>query len=352
MKLTVVGAGALGSLLGGLIKFHEPGLDVLLIGRGAHGSALRERGELRLLGRWGERRVAIRFSDNLADAAGSDVVLFTVKSQATEETIRSLSPHLGSATLVSIQNGINGRLLAPYAPPDRLVIGMFAGNVAVVEPGVVSVQLPGITLVGPPAPGPLTPAVLQAADLLTRTGMRVHAHPNTLGAQYNKLAINALGCGSVLSRSNIITEGILCRPWRRAVGGPILKECLMVFGKAGIHLTPVPGVPDIGSFRFLLFLFGVPIVGDIGGWIMRFFFNQKPIQFSLQLDLERRKATEVQFINGEIVRLARELGLEAPRNARALELVQELEKRGDGTFFTRDEVLRRFQELRAPVRNP
>jgi 2-dehydropantoate 2-reductase len=347
MKVSVVGAGALGSLLGGLLKHYEPDLDVLLIGRGPHGAVLRQRGTLRLLGRWGEFKVPIRFSENLADAAGSDVILFTVKSHATEETIRTLAPHVGNATVVSIQNGINGRLLAPYVTSDRLVIGMFAGNVALTEPGTVSVQLAGVTLLGPPARGPLTPAVRQSAALLERTGMRVHAQSNTLGAQYNKLAVNALGYAAVLSRSNFITEGLLSRAWRRALGGPILKECLTVFGKAGIRMAPVPGVPDISSFRFFLFLFGVPIVGDIGGWIMRFFFNQKPIIFSLQRDLERRKPTEIEFINGEVVRLARELGLEAPRNARVVELVHELEQRGDGSFFSRDAVIHRFQMLKS-----
>lgn len=347
MKVSVVGAGALGSLLGGLLKHHEPDLDVLLIGRGPHGAALRECGKLRLLGRWGEREVPVRFSDAPAAAADSDVILFTVKSHATEETIRALAPHVGNATLVSVQNGINGRILAQFVALEQLVIGMYAGNVAITEPGTVSVQLDGVTLLGPPARGPLTPAVRQATALLERTGMRVHAQTNTLGAQYNKLAVNALGYAAVLSRSNFITEGLLSRAWRRALGGPILKECLTVFSKAGIQMAPVPGVPDISSFRFFLFLFGVPVVGDIGGWIMRFFFNQKPIIFSLQRDLERRKPTEIEFINGEVVRLARELGLEAPRNAKVVELVHELEQRGDGSFFTRDEVIRRFQELKS-----
>lgn len=348
MKVSVVGAGALGSLLGGLLKFHEPEIDVLLIGRGAHGAALRERGKLKLLGRWGTREVSVCFSDNVADAAGSDVILFTVKSHATEATIRALAPHIGNATLVSVQNGINGRLLAPHVPAAHLVIGMYAGNVAVIEPGVVSVQLDGIILLGPPQRGPLTAAVRQATALLERTGLRVHALGNTLGAQYNKLAVNALGYASAMSRSNFVTEALLCRPWRRRLAWPILGECLRVFGKAGVRLAGVPGVPDIGSFRFLLLLFSVPIVGDIGGWIMRFFFNRKPILFSLQLDLERRKPTEINFINGEVARLAREVGLEAPHNSRVVELVHELEKRGDGTFFTRDEVLDRFQDVRSP----
>lgn len=345
MKVSVVGAGAIGSLFGGLLKHYAPEIDVLLIGRGPHGSAVRDTGRLILQGFWGEFPTAIRSSSDLADVAGSDYVLFTVKSHATEETIAAIAPNLGQAVLISIQNGINGRILAQHMPPEQLVIGMTATNVAIVAPAVVSLQLTGMTLLGPPTPGRLTPAAKDAAELLSRTGLRVHAYGNTLGAQYNKLAVNALGYAAVLSRSNIITEGVLNRSWRKAVALPILKECMSVFDRAGIRLAPIPGMPDISSFRFLLFLFGVPIVSPIGGFICRFFFNRKPIIFSLQQDLERRKPTEIEFINGEVVRLAQAVGLAAPRNAKVVELVHQLEQRGDASFFSRDEVVRVFQEM-------
>jgi 2-dehydropantoate 2-reductase len=352
MKVSVIGAGALGSLLGGLLQFRAAEHDILLIGRGPHGAALRQRGRLTLVGPWGKREVRVRFSESVADAAGSGIVLFTVKSHATAQALLAFRPYLGDAVLVSIQNGINARLLDHLVPPGQMVAGIYAGNVAVVEPGVVSQQLDGAVLLGPPAPGRLTSAVERAAAVLARTGLRVHAHPNVRGAQYNKLAVNALGYASVLSGSNIVTDGLLCRAWRQSVGGPILAECARVFREAGIALVPIPGVPDVGSFRFLLFLFGVPFVGDIGGLIMRFCFDRKPIIFSLQKDLERQKTTEIDFVNGEIVRVARELGMQAPCNALVVEMVHELEQRGDGSFFSRDEVVRRFHARSQPLAVP
>lgn len=342
-KVSIVGAGALGSLLGGLLTHRAPDLDVLLVGRGTHGEALRRRGQVWLRGPWGEYRVTVRFSDKVADVAGSDLVVFTVKSHATETAIRETAPHLGAAPLVSIQNGINARLLTPHVPARQLIAGMYAGNVAIVEPGVVSQQLDGVILLGPASPGKVTPAATMAAALLRRTGLRVHTHPNVLGAQCNKLAVNVLGYAAAMSRSNFITEGILHGPWRRGVALPLLKECLAVFRKAGIRLAPIPGVTDIDSFRFLLFLFGVPLVGRVGGRILRFIFNRKRIVFSLQLDIERCKPTEIDFINGEIVRQARELDVPTPCNEKVVHMVHELEKRGDGTFFSREEVIERLR---------
>ena len=88
-----------------------------------------------------------------------------------------------------------------------------------------------------------------------------------------------------------------------------------------------------------------PVVGKVVTTGARVLFDRKPIIFSAQQDIERRKTTEVEHVNGEMVRLAETVGWEAPLNAQVVEMVHELERRGDGTFFTRDEVIERFQQL-------
>jgi 2-dehydropantoate 2-reductase len=184
-----------------------------------------------------------------------------------------------------------------------------------------------------------------AVDVLRKSGLHIEAHENVLGVQYNKLAINALGYASCLSASNFITEAILCRPWRRSVAIPILDECLATFHRAGIRLAKIPGVPSASAFRRFLTLLGVPGAGAIVSAVARGRFNRKPIVFSLYQDLLRRKSTEIDFINGEIVRLAREFGGDAPFNAAIVNLVHQLEARGDGTFFSREEVISHCRRL-------
>src|SRR5437764_15340218 len=80
MKVSILGAGAVGSLLGGLIKHHQPDVEMVFIARGKHGEAMRRRGSIRLIGPWGTREVAATTTDKMAHIAGSDVVLLTVKS--------------------------------------------------------------------------------------------------------------------------------------------------------------------------------------------------------------------------------------------------------------------------------
>ncbi|NUQ34051.1 MAG: 2-dehydropantoate 2-reductase [Planctomycetaceae bacterium] len=348
MKVTVLGAGAIGSMFGGLIKHHAAEIDVLLIGRGDHGRAIHDSGEVVLEGPWPARRVAIRCTEDVAQLAGSDVVLLTVKSQATEAAIRAAAPYLGQAALVSIQNGINGPKLLEFVAADRLVLGMTATNMAILKPGNVSLQLDGATLLGTP-PGQQAGASLdQAVTVLRKSGLQVRAHSNIVGAQYNKLAINALGYASCLSASRFILEAVLHPPWRRALAVPLLDECAAVFQAAGVSLEKAPGAPGLHSFRRLLKWLERPLVGPLlDRFGRRVLARRKPIVFSLYQDLLRSKPTEIDSINGEIVRMARQQGRDAPYNALVVDLVHQLQQRGDGTFFSREFVIEQFSSLAA-----
>jgi 2-dehydropantoate 2-reductase len=346
MKVSVLGAGAIGSMFGGLLRHFAPDVEVMLIGRGDHGRVLSQRQAVRLDGPWGTYDVPIRASFDPADVDGSELVFVCVKSQATEEAARSAAPHWSQATVVSIQNGINDRFLEPFVRRENLVMGVTATNFAVSEPGRVSLQLGGATIVGAPGQFPLHGRVTAVAELLQRIrcpDLEFHAHSNLLGMRYNKLAVNALGYASCLSASNFISEALTYRPWRDAIGRPIIDECHRVFERAGIRLEQIPGVPSLPRLEKIMRLMNWPVLGAAIQRRARRKFDRKPIVFSLLQDLRRGKPTEVEFINGEIARLAAANGLSAPMNSEVVRAVHELESRGPGSFFTRDEVIGRFR---------
>ena len=343
MKVSVVGAGAIGSLFGGLIKHHVPDIDMLLIVRGDHGQVVSERSSIRLDGPWGSRDVPVSASLNIQDIADSDYVLFTVKSQATQEAISAAAPHLGNATVISIQNGLNDQTLLAHVDPARLVMAMTATNMAVLEPGSVSLQLDGPSVVGPFPDGSNREAAQNAAELLNKSGMQFIHHENIDGIRYNKLAQNAIGYASCLSASNFITECVCHRGWRTHVGRPIIDECTRAFELAGIELAKIQGRPDVSTIAKLLIMLNVPVLGSIIAFGAKLQYNKKPIIYSLQQDIRRGKKTEVEHINQEVVRVAESHGETAPYNAKVVELVHELEARGDGSFFTREEVIERFE---------
>lgn len=138
MRIAVLGAGAIGSMFGGLIKYHQPELDVLLIARGEHGRRMQQSGGVILQGPWGTRRVGVAVSLNPRDVAGADWIVLTVKSPDTETALAVVGDRLNGSRVVSIQNGLNQHVLRRYVRPDRLVLGVTATNMAILEPGTVS----------------------------------------------------------------------------------------------------------------------------------------------------------------------------------------------------------------------
>jgi len=346
MKVGVLGAGAIGSMLGGLIKRHAPDLDVVLIARGEHGDAMRSQGGVQLQGRWGVVHVPLHVTDDVQALAGSDYVLLTVKAYSTEEAIRTAAEQIGGATVISIQNGVNQPILSRYLPPARLMMGMTATNVAVSAPGTVTMQRNDATVIGPGFADGSREATNAAANLLRQSRLKIVTDPNVVGSQYNKLIFNTLGAASSLSASDFLGDAVLHRAWRREVAIPLQRESLDVLIRSGIRLSRIPGAPDVYRFRRLLHALNWPVLGRTTEFAVRRFFNRKPIRFSLAIDLVRGKRTEVDFINGEIVRLAEDHGLGAPMNAKVVELVHALERRGG--FFTRDEVIASLKSAMDP----
>lgn len=345
MKISVLGAGAVGSMLGGLLKYADPTIDLRLFARGEHRQAMQQQGHVVLDGPWGSRNSPVRVAENIDELAGSNYVLFTVKSQDTLAAIQEAAPHLGTAVLVSIQNGINHRQLAGFVAPDRLVMGMTGTNMAILRPGSVSLQLEGMSVVGAPPGEPLPEAAIQAANLLAATGLPFMHHENLIGVQYNKLAINILGSAAALSSSNFITEAVLYRPWRVAIAIPLIDEIITVYQTSGIKLSVIPGIPDVYKFRRFLRVLDVPMLGFLARTIANRRFNRKPILFSVHQDLARARKTEIDFICGELVRLADEHRVAAQFNREVIRIVHELEQRGRSPFLDRAEVIARFARL-------
>jgi 2-dehydropantoate 2-reductase len=354
MKISFLGAGAIGSMFAALLKYHAPALDVLIVVRGAHGEAVAETGEVEIVGPWGTRRVPLAWSFDPQDVAGSDVVFVTVKSQATRDALQQAGPALGDAVVVSIQNGINDLQYEGAVPPDRLVMGMTTTNMAVVTPGTVSMQLDGCTLFGAPvgavgADGmELAQHVVDLLRPIEEPGLDFAAHPNILGIRYNKLTINALGYASCLSASNFVTEALFHRPWREGVGRAIVEESRRIFAAAGIQMAKIPGRSDLSRIDNLMLALNLPILGKLVQLAIRGKFERAPIVFSLFQDLERGKPTEVDHINGQIVRVAESANVAAPVNAEIVRMTHELEQRPAGTFMNRQDVIDRITKLTAP----
>lgn len=344
-KISVIGAGAIGTLVGGLIKQHLPEVELVLITRGDHCRRMQETGQAILEGFWGQHSVPVQACSDAAAAANSDLILFTVKSQSTEATARQIEPLLDDAIVVSLQNGINQSTLLKFVRPERLLVGMTATNMALVEPGRVSLQRNGISVIGSPTGDVPATVVDKVRELLACSGLTFAASDDILGVQYNKLLMNTMGYASVVSASEFIRDGILSRRWRNHVALPLLQEGLSVLEAAGIQLQRTSGMSDVLRFQRLLHALNFPLLDRTIHWFLATIVRPKPIVYSVYQDLQRNKPTEIDYVNGEIVRLAENCGRKAPYNRLVVRLIHQLESQDSKQFLTSQEVIERFAEL-------
>lgn len=330
LHVGVMGAGSIGCYVGGRVAAAGEA-DVTLVGRPSLREEARSRGlTLREFDR--EEHVEpskFRFEAEPEALAECDVVLVCVKSGATAEVGAVLATVLRpDCVVVSLQNGVrNPEVLRNELPQHRVVAGVVGFNVVPHE---------GATL-HHTTTGPLVletgPADHRWVGALRRAGLDVEELDPIAPEQWTKLLVNLNNAISALSGAPTRTM-ILSPGYRRAMT-MLLDEALVVLGAAGIETAKFRGVP-LPVMSFVLKL-PTPLVRVIVRAQLRV---DPESRASMWQDLERRRPTEVDFLNGEIVRLAEHCGVPAPINRRVVELVHEAERANRGSpGMTADELI-------------
>lgn len=293
MRIGVMGAGAVGCYYGGLLA--RAGHDVTLVGRPAHVEAMRE--GLRVQTASVDELVPVRAATDAAALADCDLVLVAVKSGDSTAAARQLAGHLRADALVlSLQNGVdNADRLAAELPGHQ------------VEPVVVYVatEMAGPGHVRHHGRGDLAvaPGAARVVPLFEEAGIAV-AVGDVRAALWGKLVANC-----AWNALSAITD----RPygWLHEVDGmpetiaSIVAECRAVAAADGVEL-PAQQLASVASLA-----------------------NSMPAQrSSTAQDLARRRPTEIDHLNGYVVRRGADLGVPTPVNALLVTLVRALERKG------------------------
>jgi 2-dehydropantoate 2-reductase len=286
--VAVVGAGALGTLLAALFSRRAP---VVLFGRGESLRRIRARGGVRVAGRRGGfYAVEARAGGHLPRAA---LVLVAVKAYDLEAALRELAPRLGDSHLVVVlQNGLGVRSLAERVlrrPVTRAVTFLAA---ATLEPGIVAFNAVGKTYF--PAEGAEVLGAWRASRL---PGVRT---PDLLTYVWRKLAINAVI--NPLSAVLGVENGRLL-PLRRTTRG-LVEELAAVARREGQVLDPVRTAAKVRASM-------VQTSTNVS---------------SMLQDVRAGRPTEIDWINGAVVRLADRHGLAVPQHRQLIELVRFVER--------------------------
>jgi 2-dehydropantoate 2-reductase len=310
MRIGIFGAGAIGCYVGG--RLAAAGTDVALVGRRPmHGLVTVD-----LDGT--ETRADVSVETDPAALAGCDAVLVCVKSAQSAEAAETLAKVVGPATIVvSMQNGIrNADVLRERLP--NVLGGIVGFNVVSKDDGTFRRATSGPLVVEDGA------GAQPIVDAFLRAGFEAFAERDIQSMQWSKLIMNLNNAVSALS--NAPTRAIVLTPGYRKCVAAIVAEALGVMRAAGIRPKRIGPLP-VAVFPYALRL-PTPLIQIVARAQLKI---DPEARSSMWEDLARKRNTEVDFLNGEVVRLAKSIGKTAPINARVVELVHEVEARREGS---------------------
>jgi len=300
----VIGAGAIGSVVGGLLA--RSGEKVWLLGRPWHLDVIRRDG-LQIRGILGEHRVThceLAVDPQQLSGKSWDVILVTVKSYDTLRAADQLSVLLTPQTrVVSLQNGLgNWEALGARVPRQQMIGGRVIFGVEL-EPGAATVTVwGGDILLGGLTPDLPREQVQLIADRLTAAGLRAQVTDRIREALWSKVIYN---CSlNPLSTILGIPYGQLLesKPTRRLME-QVIEEAYELAQAEGIHLEP----PTAGAYRAELFERLIPLTAA-----------HHP---SMLQDLRRGRRTEIGALNGALVAMGQRHRIPTPVNGFLTDLV-------------------------------
>jgi len=301
VRVCIVGCGAVGSIFAAnLARLDDVEVWAYDLAR-EHVEAINANG-LRLSGA-GEVVGSVRATSDPGEVPACDFGIVATKAMHTESAIAATAAAFADGSVCSVQNGIgNEEALAEHVP--RVIRGTTFPAGRVVEPGHVQWDVKGDTTIGPfePSPPPFE-EVERLAAACSRAGLPTEAVSDARGPQWRKLIFNA--ATNPVGALTRLTHGRVCEnPGLRRLVTGLVDEGKAVAAAQGIELDADP--------EALIDHAAKPEVP----------YDHKA---SMLQDVEAHRATEIDYLNGGIVRFGREHGVPAPLNEAILALVKGLE---------------------------
>jgi 2-dehydropantoate 2-reductase len=304
-KVVVLGAGSVGCYFGGMLA--RAGHDVTLIARANHVEAITNNG-LHMDCQSFQDYVQVKARSDYIPLSDADIVLCCVKSPDTEFVINEVKPYLNkSAVILSLQNGVdNAERIAKLVDNPTYPTVVYVAT-AMVGPGKLKHFGRGELVLG--ALGNNSNELNALSDFFQLSNVPCEISSNIrkdlwlkflVNCSYNGIsAIGQIQYGKMVSNPEIVN-----------LINQITEECLMVAEKQGVMISATEASQANHAI-------GVTMSGQ---------------KSSTAQDLVKGKLTEIDYLNGLIVRRAAEYGLSAPANQAVYALVKMLEKNGTHTI--------------------
>jgi 2-dehydropantoate 2-reductase len=302
LRVCVVGCGAVGSLFAAnLAQLDDVEVWAYDLDQ-AHVDAITADG-LRLSGQ-GDVLGRLRATTDANTVPACDFGIVATKAMHTASAVAATAHAFKNGAVCSVQNGLgNEEAIADDVP--RVIRGTTFPAGRLLEPGHVQWDVRGDTTIGPFEPKPASLAEVQAlADALTRAGMPTAAVADARGPQWRKVIFNA--ATNPVGALTGLTHGRVCEDsGLRALVSGLVDEGKAVASAEGIELDADP--------EELIDHAAKPEVA----------YHHKA---SMLQDVEARRQTEIDYLNGGIVRFGQQRGIPTPLNRAILALVKGVEK--------------------------
>jgi 2-dehydropantoate 2-reductase len=301
MNTVIMGAGAMGSLFGGLLTLSKEEVWLVdiredhLHALGADGLVVEEGGKI--------QTIPVHATKDVASIGKADLVLFFVKAYHTEKAVAdALVLQKENTVFLTLQNGLgNEEAICKKVDPRKVILGVTNHGATFLGPGRIRHAGRGKTYIGE-LDGKVTARVTQIAQLFSRAGIESEVSSNIQGLVWNKLFIN-VGINAVAAIAGLKNGRLLDYPETLRLMEALVSEAVAVARKKGI---PIEGNP----------LETVKAVAEA----------TRENRCSMGQDFDNRRKTEIDAINGAVVREAERLGLSVPYNHMITDLVKIIEK--------------------------
>lgn len=330
MRMAIMGAGSLGTIIGALITNGGHEVDLIDINK-EHVEALNRSGA-QITG-FMDLRVPVNALLPDEMTGQYDLVFLLTKQVYNQTSLEQLRPHLHPNSIVcTLQNGIPEDFVASYIGRERTIGGVVGFGATWLGPGVSELATEEHTVknyafdIGE-LDGSITPSLVEVKTILESIG-HCHISTNILGIKWSKLLMNAtfsgmsaaLGCrfGDVLASKTAMFSL-----------AHIADETIKVARTHGVRLEGMQG-KDM-EFLELQDEHDIPnkmeFYHDVWG-------PHSQTKASMLQDLEKNRKSEIDYINGFICKKGREAGIKTPYNDLVVKLVKEAEEKGCPPRFT------------------
>lgn len=312
--VVVLGAGAMGSLFGGLLA--EGGLQVTLVDPWQEHIQNIQNDGLKMVGFGGDRHIPIGATTNPAEIESADIVFVQCKANfnaAAAKSVQHLFTPETTTVAISFQNGLgNEEELAEYFGEDRVLGGLTAQGANVEGPGVIRNHAELPSYIGEMAGG-ISARTTDIAATLTAAGLPTEPSDHIRLDIWRKLMANiAISAASGITGLNI--GQIFNLHLADDVSYAALDEAVTVANAVGVELSADEAKEILGK-----------IAGPNG---------TPENKSSLRVDIENERPSEIDYINGAVVKLGKQHGVPVPVNETLVTLVHGLQAH----YLQRDQV--------------